>query len=313
MAKRRAAAPQRPTLERNIFFYRTDAGTDAHGRPRRFNVAAALAHLDALPFTDEGRYLAGEDGNALCCWVDDPGATGRVRLGTVRRSGFPQVDRAGTLSDLNIPASAGLVEQVHIIFFPNGIVGSEFNFYGPRVSRLAAYLTEKAPGVVPQVAFEPLIRRDVTDQLDRLQKVSLFQLKVRRSYADALAQVDESLGAAFRAAAEISDATEIEITLAPRRYSRDGIGQRMIDVAKGIIGLRNVHEEAHKFHVKGFDPVSQQTELVDVLSDKLIVRKQIIRQGERSRALDSTSAYAAIEAAFAEVRDELATLRGVAS
>lgn len=50
-----------------------------------------------------------------------------------------------------------------------------------------------------------------------------------------------------------------------------------------------------------------------MLSDKLIVRKQIIRQGERSRALDSTSAYAAIEAAFAEVRDELATLRGVAS
>lgn len=312
MAKRQQNN-QKPTLERNVFFYRIDAGDDPHGRPVAFDVAKALQHVNSLPFTDVGRYHLAEDGNAICCWVDVATQAGQLRLGTVRRSGFPQVDRSGTLSDLNIPISAGLVEQVHVVFFPDGIVGSEFNFYGPRLSRLSAYLVEKAAGVVPQVVFEPLIRKDVTEQLDRLQDVRLFQLRVRKSYAERIARIDHSLGAAFRAAAEVSDADEIEITLSPKRFTRSGIGQKMIGIAKSLIGLSDVHHEVQKFHIKGFDPQSGQTELVDVLSDKLIVRKQIISQGQRSRALDSASAYLAIQAAYNEVRDELTTLRGVSS
>lgn len=313
MAKRRAAT-KRQSLNRNIFFYRIDAGDDARGRPRTFDVKATLDHIHSLPFEDDGpRYQLVEDDNAICCWIDDSSSTGRLRIGAVRRTGLPQVDRSGVLTDLNIPLSAGLVEQVHVVFFPNRIVGSEFNFHGPRLSRLSSYFSDKARGIVPPVVFEPLIRRDVTEQLDRLTDVRLFQLRIRKSYAEGIVRIDDSLGAAFQAAAQVSDADEIEITLSPKRFSRNGIGQKMIRIAKSLIGLRGIHEESQKFHVKGFDPQSQKTELVDLLSDKLIVRKQIIRHGERSRALDSASAYSAIESAYNEVREELEILRGVSS
>jgi len=309
MAKR--ARNRRESVERKIYFYRIDAGSDAAGRPKSFDVAAALTHIESLPFDDGGRYFGIEDGNAICCWVDDAGATGKLRMGTVRRSGLPQVDRAGTLSDLSIPQSAGLVEQIHVVFFPNGIVGTDFNFYGPRLSKLSAYLAKKARGVVPPVVFEALLRQDVAEQLRQLSNVKLFQLKIRKSYVQRIASVDQSLGEAFRAAAAVCDAEAIEVTLAPEPYSRKGIGQRMLKVLRQLVGLRDLREESIRFHVKGTDSETGATSVIDLLSDKLVVRKKIIKHGDRSRALDSESAYRAIRAAYQDVEGELATLIGV--
>ena len=58
----------------------------------------------------------------------------------IRRTGLPQLEQAGTVSDLKIADNAGLVEAVHVVFFPDNIVGADFNFYGPRLSRLGYYL-----------------------------------------------------------------------------------------------------------------------------------------------------------------------------
>lgn len=313
MAKR-LASNSHPTLERKILFYRIDTGSDAHGRPRNFNLSSVLQHIETLQFSDDaqGRYLAADDGNRVCCWVDECSDNGKVRVGTVRRSGLPLVEKSGILTDLPLPMVAGLAEQTHVVFFDGGIIGAEFNFYGPRVSRLAAYFREKAPGVSVPVAFEPLIRRDVTEQLERLSDVRLFQLRIRKSYAEKIAGIDENLGAAFAAAAKVSDADEIEILLSPPRYSRAGIGKQLLNTVKRLVSLGGIHEQAQKLQIRGFDTKNRQIELVDLLSDKLIVRKEIIRQGSRSRALDSESAYAAIQSAYSEVQNELILARSVA-
>jgi len=48
------------------------------------------------------------------------------------------------LTDLNVQTFEGLVEPVHVVFFRGGLVGVEFNFYGPRPSRLGYYLQKMA-------------------------------------------------------------------------------------------------------------------------------------------------------------------------
>jgi hypothetical protein len=40
-----------------------------------------------------------------------------------------------------------------VVFFPKGIVGAEFNFYGPRLSRLEEYLHRKFPDLPLQHAL----------------------------------------------------------------------------------------------------------------------------------------------------------------
>ena len=125
--------------ERKIHFYRANIGSDGGGRPIPFDPHLALNHIAGLPFTMQGRYLADED-DAITCWVDGPNPRRRFRLGLVRRSGLPMIEEAGNLTDLQIPPNSGLVETIHVVVFPDNIVGSDFNFYGPRMSRVRPWI-----------------------------------------------------------------------------------------------------------------------------------------------------------------------------
>ena len=203
MARTKNGAP--PTLERKIHFYRADTGVDGGGRPLPFDPAPALTAIAGLPFADgpAGRYMVGDDGNAVCVWPGGGRALQTLRFCQIRRTGLPQLEQAGTVSDLNIAADAGLLEPVHVAFFPDNIVGADFNFYGPRLSRLGYYLRVKSGNAVPLASFYPLLRHDVAEQLDHLTELRLFDLKVKASYVEIVRQADASLGDAFAANARV--------------------------------------------------------------------------------------------------------------
>jgi hypothetical protein len=55
--------------------------------------------------------------------------------------------------------------------------------------------------------------------------------------------------------------------------------------------------------VTGFDPVAGGVETVDLLKQKLVRRVQVVRDTERSKVLNVSSAYTTIEEAVTEVRD----------
>lgn len=302
----------RPTVERKIYFYRVDAGLDEAGRPVPFDPAPTLRHIDKLPFTDNGRYLSAAADYDTCCWVDRT-TPGRLRLGNVRRAGLPQVERAGSVSPLSIPPRSGLLEETHIAFFPDNIVGTVFNFHGPRISRLAHYFELKANGICPAVTFEPLLRQDIVNQLQRLQDIRLLQLKIRAPYSTTIAQADRDLGNAFEAAARAGDAEELEIILRPPRYSRRPLSNGLMATVRRLTGREDLREEVSKFVVKGYDPELDRVELVDILNDYLIARKRIVLIDNRTRALDAESAYRAIEEAYKDLRGELLHAAGVRS
>jgi hypothetical protein len=132
---------------------------------------------------------------------------------------LPQLEQAGTVSDLDIGLDAGLLEPVHVVFFTDNIVGADFNFYGPRLSRLGYYLRIKSTNAVPLATFHPLLRNDVAEQLDHLTELRLFDLKVKASYARTIREADESLGDAFAANARVldGDAEEIQLVLKPSK------------------------------------------------------------------------------------------------
>ena len=117
--------PPQP-VKRKIYFYRANVGMDQGGRPLPFNVTPVLQHIGRLPFAPAGRYL--DEGDIrLCCWIDQQNPQPRFRLGQIRQSGLPQMEQYGQLTDLAIPANSGSAEAIHIVVFPNNIVGTEFN------------------------------------------------------------------------------------------------------------------------------------------------------------------------------------------
>lgn len=298
------------TVERQVYFYRAHNGVAGDGSSSEFELDAAIKYLSDLPFTTSGRYLD-EDEATLCCWVDRIHQNQLFRFAQIRRGGLPMIERGGKLSDLRIPSDSGLAETIHVVAFPDNILGADFNFFGPRISRFSSYLREKAKPYCQDVIFQPLLRLDVTDALERLTDIRMFNLRIRASYASVIAQADADLGAAFEAAQRAGDADELEIILRPKRYSSEFLSSRLLGVVRNLAQQVGLRTEAKTFVVKGACSDSNKVELVDLLSDHLVSQVQIMRQSYRGRALDSDSAYSEIHKAYESLKPDLLLAAGI--
>lgn len=295
-------------IQRSIHFYRVDAGNDEDGKPIVFDPTEILNALDGLDYQDlatAGPFLDSADGNAFCCWVDKIDAPQRMRYVRIRKTGLPSLLQSGTLGPLNIPLDAGLAEEIHLVFFEKNMVGSDFNFFGPRVSTLGYYLRSKAPGIGVPCVFEPLINGDVTSKLNRLSDISLLTLHVRPSFASTIGTIAPDLAAGIQALERAGQSERVDLTLRANPYSKATLSSRLLPVVRGLMGLENVREHTSKIVAKGFDDTLHRNAVVDLLSDRFITSKTMVKQDERSRAVTTESAYRAIAEAYQELSTDL--------
>ena len=280
-----------------------DAGLTSSGRPVAVDLTGWLKSLASLSYRD--RYWTQPDGNVLCAWADPSTSHPRLRLATIRRSGLPLLEDAGQLAPLGIGATVGLYEPIHVALFPDNIVGVEFNFYGPRPSRLPSYLRQVFGKEVPTFTLDPLLRQDVTARLARLQSIRVLDLAIRASYVDTVARADASLGAAFAAAREVGTPHLVRLELRPEPYRRDQwLGPGVLRAVRRLATRRDLRENAKAFTVDGLDDDGTMEKL-DLLKDHLVSSKRIVRLDVRSRAVNDAAAYNAVEEAYDEQREDL--------
>lgn len=297
-------------VERKIYFYRINTGRDNAGQLISFNPQTTLETIDNIPFVPDGRrYLVDDDGNAICAWIDNKNDPYHLRFGRIRRSSLPQLEQSGTLSDLPVPPDSGLVEQVHVVFFSNNIVGSEFNFYGPRLSRLGYYLKVKVNGFNSNIIFEPLIRHDILEQLEKIGDIRILDLRIRPSFSSAIKEADTDLASAFEANRKIilpdDYGDEIQIVLHYGKHSRNMIVEKIVNFTKRLVGREDLKSGASRFKIKGKNNETCKVEDIDLLHGYLISKKHILKLGEKNRALDPNDAYRAIHSAYDEQKDQL--------
>ena len=265
------------------------------------DVDAVLAAVEALPFAPSergGRYLPQADGEDLCAWVDASVFPQRLRLARLRRNALPQAEMAGNLSDVTLARGAALYEAVHLLFLPDNVIAAEFNFYGPRPTRLPGYLKALLGDLPTPFVMEQILRQDAAEQLDRQRGLRLIDLRVRTSYAATVARADESMGAALDAAAGVGGADVVGVVLqaAPRtRTAR--LGDGVLAGVRRLARRADLRENATRFEVSGVGP-DGLVEKINVLSDALVSVQQVARVGRTSRAVDRESAYAAVEAGY---------------
>ena len=304
------------TLERKIHFYRADIGNDAGGRPFPFDPAPALERIKDLPFTNDesGRYLFEPDGNALCVVDYSDSDNQRIRFCRVRRTGLPQLERAGNISDLDIAPDTGLLEAVHVVFFPDNVVGAEYNHFGPRVSRLGSYLSEKSGNELrpltsrnelQPLTFRPLFRPDAAEQLDRLTDLRSLEFSVSPAYTSIVRQAEPSLADAFDANARVLEEPKIVRLLLIEKENQSGFLNKMRNPLKRLVTDDAIHENSDRLQVKGRCEDTGRVETINLLNDMLISPEQIVRLNERGRALDPESAFQAIREAYERLYDDI--------
>lgn len=298
-------------VTRKIHFYKIYAGNNMAGEPLEYDVKTALEAIGKLSFQTADRYLKDEeDGFEICCWVDGLDSPCKVTFGKIKRDDFPQIEREGILTDLSVPEESGLVECVHVVFFPNNIVGIEYNFDGPRIARISEYLHAKSQNACPQVpVFEQLLQRDAIKKLEQMQVVKQFKLKVRESLFGAVKQADEDLENAFQAARGLGQAKEIELILSVGR-GKGTLGAKVLNIAKKLISLKNENYDVISGQIKGCDETGK-VEIIDLLNAKLVAEKCIPRPSANINASQSELFYSAIEEAYKELKDQLIDSLGV--
>lgn len=300
---------KKPTVQRSIHFYRADAGA-SNGTPLPLDLSPALEAVSKLAFDDAtGRYWDQPSGDAISVWTES--TWDRFTLATVRRTGLPRSEHRGLLSSVPLPTDGGLHEPIHIVAFPDNIFGIEFNFYGPRPSRLPHYLARTVPGQATPFTLERLLRHDVAAQLDTQQELRLFDLQVRSSYAKVLAKGKTSLGKALKAAASASDAEVVGVMLRPEPRRRSKLSDTVLGFARDIARRDDLRDNATRFTVKGVNAESGRVEELDLLEDQLVTTRQMVSIGGNSRAIKSDSAYEAIESAYEELKDDLASASSI--
>lgn len=279
---------------RKINFYRIFAGNNLAGEPIEYDVRNVLEYIDKLSFETDARYLKDEDGYDICCWVDELSTPQKVSFGKIKREDLPQIEHKGDLRDLTIPDEFGLAECVHVMFFPNNIVGMEYNYDGPRITRISDYLHAKSRAICPKLPiFQQLLQKDVVKKLENMRTVSKFRLKVRKSLFTSIKQADEGLAGTLQAARELGQPQEIELILSVGR-TKGTLGLRVLNIAKRLLTLRDTTADLISGEIRGRNQKGD-LEIIDLLSAKIVAEKRIPRKKTGNNALWKELVYKAIE------------------
>jgi hypothetical protein len=303
-------------VARRIYFYRAISSFDKPKQPA-FNPNAALEPLaNLIDDSVASRCMTEKDGREYCCWVNKT-RKGKLKkpqtviFGSIRRSDLPQKIKGVKLLSMRMGADSGLVEKIHIVFFPNNIIGADYNFYGPRMTKFADYLRDKVEDHIPKdIHFDFLLRQDVMVKLQQMKEVRLFNLRVRASYIEQISRANKNLAEAFKIAKDFSKAEDVEIVLRAAPHTTGNLSRKLLKIARSLMHSKGIHHSALNFSVRGLDKETERMVELDLLSDKLISVQYIRPINARSKALDSNSAFKEIKEAHKKLESQLLKAAG---
>jgi len=294
------------TVDRKIYFYKMKIKKNG----RYIRPEPIFSTIKQMPFSENGRYLKLSDGNMWSMYVDSINLPLKARIGTIRKKGLPMIERRGQTKPLTIPPDAGLYEPMHFIIFPDNIVGFEYNFYGPRPGSLRLYLQRKVSSLVDEVELIPLMRRDVYTLLSKIEEIKLFRLKIHRNMEELLRELDDNLPDAIKALKRTTDAEYIEIVLRPERRSRHGINIQFFKRLGKWLSKPEVRDAVETLKIRARNKITHTIEDFDLLQEYLLSVKQVVKQDDIHRSVNTNAMYAAIQEAYTELKDEIDRITG---
>lgn len=291
------------TAEKKIYFYKIFMKKGNNS----VNCDQVFSKIGSLPFTNEGRYFELKNENCHSTYVDSIASTLRANIGVIRRKDLPMKEQNGVTSLLDLPIDVGLYEPTHFVIFPNNVLGTEYNYYGPRISCLKDYITHKVPDLVDEVELIPLMKHDFMEQLSKIGEIKLFRLKVHVDNIVLTGLLNKSLQSALENMRTISgDADYIEVVL----NSRYDIQLSFLDKLAYWLRRSEVKDNVSILQLRARNEETMKIETFDLLQEYMLSVKQVIKRDKIHRSVDKNSMYNAIEESYEELRPEILSIIG---
>jgi hypothetical protein len=290
------------TLPRRVLFYEVRRDNHPVRNRRDFDFAEVFGGIGRLPNTLEGRRDRESDEAYISCIVD---SANTVRFGRIRRRGLPsRIDDSDHIDNIPLARNGGLFEATHVMYFEPGIIGAEFNFYAPRVSRLGPYIRRKAG--VGGIEIVPIIKGDAARDLRRMDRLKKFTMKVA---VDAFDGLTERRGfPIFRRIARAAEAPGVEtvdVTLsAEQGRNARSLGQSIVDEILGLAAMPRIREVAERAVAEGYRPDATRLEAVDLLDDELVGTRDFIQENLQTHTLDTRHAYETIASVYRDLEPQ---------
>lgn len=260
-----------------------------------FDKIKRLEYIDAAPYGTNTLIYKTRYDDTLFAIVDKIADTIDIRFILSRKGALPYVENEGAirpLADYLPSLQAGLAEVTHMVIFPEyKVVGSEYNYFGPRPSAITYYLTSKVPDIAT-IRMDPLINKDTLQKLRDDPELSLLSLSVRpnsRLISELIK--DENL---LRSTDQTLNIDSVDIVLR-RRITKKKPGFRMpLTPERWIKALSSKEKEDFRnFLIKEKD----HKEPVDLLADKLVVKETFVPM-DNTRTIEKEEAYYTIKKYF---------------
>lgn len=297
-------------VSRRIHFYRVDAGIDeVTQRINAFESALVIGRIRSLSNTE--KQLERLDGNLTFCRIFNGSRYPRLQLSTVRMAEIPEgFDRRDSSSFIfDIAEEQGISENSHMVFFPNNILGLEYNYRGPGTGRLEEYFRKKVPIREARVTFTPLMDKDFEEKLQQLSDVRELRIRVsHREVAGANSQrIDPEEDNPFEVMESMKnfgEAGEYELAWKSRTRSRENIAKRFFSVARNYLQRYDTEDKSAMLVLRGHDEEGHM-QRINVLNERLMYNETTFKLRATDRSVIPDSAFQAIEKAYKDNRDEI--------
>lgn len=241
------------TTERRVYFYELleADGDEAAQDDLGHRIVRGLHQLDRA----NGEHYQEIDDNmsiAASGGLIDGIAT--IRLGYVLHSDWPQVERLGDISPLELAENAGLFRAATFVFFERGIVGAEYHWRAPTVARLSPYCS-RVLNDIERVKPNLLLKHDTMAQLTKMQTIEKLEFQISETRLAALEAESGRDEPILEAARSLYAATRVEtitVQLSHQRYNPRPLPARVLDSIRNLVRQGSIREfDAFKVH--GYD------------------------------------------------------------
>ena len=307
-------AKKKPTVRRKIRFYAVESVNPEEGFE-----PVDLALINGIPSSTKPsckRYLLHEKGEHRIIGRHFGHGSAECeayfRLTKTRLKGVPYTEEAGSdgLEVLPLKPNQGIAESCHVVWCSERIIAFEYNHFGPRAHHLERYVHRALPDR-PRFLLIPLIRRDLQDQIESMEEISLVRMRYYASQKEAKKKSEPSLDAAINTTRTAFGAHTAEVIFRSRPRAKGGwidrgiIGQMLsaLGLKEGtseIINKAEVHGKVHgvKKEINAFNLYFHSPQDIELISDK-------------HRQVHSMKAFATIWASYVAQQEELESAAGL--
>ena len=289
------------TVRRRIMFYGMrdeDTGEPLdHGFGRE--LATAIQSLDS----SKNEHLLDIDGGQfLSAYASLEWDVPALQFGRVRREDLPLVQRGRDVRGLSLAEDEGVLENSHILIFPGSVLGIEYNHFAPRAARLPWYVRKMCPSL-PSIQVGPLIRRDAHERIQRMSYFTAVEFAIGRPNLSRDTENSDDLMEILREADGMFGGETYRITVGRTRGSRGRLTGR--GFLERFAMDRGARDAASTFKVTGYDPEVDESVMIDLLQEHIVVDSYVAKLDDSSRAVNSDAMFGQIRAAYENNFDEI--------